>query len=130
MSTRSIIGFIKDGFYYSIYCHHDGYLSYNGRILLECYTDFDKVENMVNGGDMSSLGETIDGCTYYARDRGESAEKNSSHVCASDKELNYWFRNCGAEYVYIFVNGIGWYYSKDAEKYTLLTQEEIEKENY
>lgn len=130
MSTRSVIGFIKDGFYYSIYCHHDGYLSHNGRILLECYTDFDKVERMVNGGSMSSLGATIKDNSYYVRDKGESFEDNGVCACNNDDEIKDWFINCGIEYAYIFVNGIGWYYSKDGEKYTLLTQEEIEKENY
>ena len=60
MSTRSRIAKLNDdGSIRVIYCHSDGYLSYNGRILLEHYTDPAKVDALLDLGDISSLGEEI-----------------------------------------------------------------------
>lgn len=85
MGTRSdIIVQKSDGTWKRIYCHWDGYLSHNGKILFENYTSQKEVEALVENGDMSSLGEkcskpeghTFDNpvkgyCVYYGRDRGE-----------------------------------------------------------
>ncbi len=73
-----------DGKWSRIYCHWDGYLSNNGKILFEHYTSQAQVEKLVSLGDMSSLAEKctkpkghsftspIKGhCIYYGRDRGE-----------------------------------------------------------
>ena len=61
MSTRSRIGMVKaDGSVVSIYCHHDGYLSYVGDTLLKHYTDRAKVESLISLGDISSLHENVD----------------------------------------------------------------------
>ena len=44
MSTRSNISIKrKDGTYDKIYCHSDGYLEYNGRILDTFYKDEQKI---------------------------------------------------------------------------------------
>ena len=39
MSTRSSIAIKHGDRIKSIYCHSDGYLEYNGRVLLEHYSD-------------------------------------------------------------------------------------------
>ena len=40
MSTRSMICMkLKDDNYKSIYCHSDGYLEYNGAMLIDYYKD-------------------------------------------------------------------------------------------
>lgn len=74
MSTRSRIGYInpKTGEVKSVYCHFDGYPSNNGKILFKHYTKREDVEELVELGDMSCLGESIDSCEFYGRDRGES----------------------------------------------------------
>lgn len=57
MATRSFIGIEEEPEVYKfIYCHWDGYLEYNGMILNEAYKTRDKVIDLVNGGDISSLG--------------------------------------------------------------------------
>lgn len=62
MSTRCRIGLMnEDGSITSIYCHHDGYPKGVGNILVNNYTDIDKIKTLLCLGDMSSLGtEPID----------------------------------------------------------------------
>jgi len=61
MATRSRIGIVnEDGTVSSIYCHWDGYPSNNGRILVENYTDRDKVKSLIELGAISSLNAEVD----------------------------------------------------------------------
>ena len=86
MATRSNIAMkTLEGKIVSVYCHWDGYVANNGRILLENYADISKIEALVALGSISSLGEAIgeqqdfddrstqkDNWTlFYSRDRGE-----------------------------------------------------------
>lgn len=115
MGTRSTIAIQNvDGTVTGIYCHWDGYLSNNGRILEENYTTEEAVRELIALGDLSSLGETVgtkhdfdrapDGeCNAYGRDRGE---KNVDAVTCHD-----WIdflNGHGQEYDYLFVPGTGW----------------------
>lgn len=57
MGTRSRIGMLmNDGHIKSVYCHWDGYPSYNGKILMKYYTDENKVNELISLGSISSLG--------------------------------------------------------------------------
>ena len=61
MSTRSRIGMkMLDGSIKSIYCHWDGYPKGVGATLQKHYTDPKKIEELLNLGDISSLGEFYD----------------------------------------------------------------------
>ena len=86
MATRSNIAMkTAEGKIVSVYCHWDGYVANNGKILLENYTDADKIEALVALGSISSLGTVIgeqqdfndrstqndDWTLFYSRDRGE-----------------------------------------------------------
>ena len=71
MATRSNIGIKVGGIYHYIYCHWDGYPSYNGTILLKNYNTTEKVSELISGGGLSLLGPTLETCTFYHRDRGE-----------------------------------------------------------
>ena len=115
MGTRSTIAIQNaDGTVTGIYCHWDGYLSHNGRILQENYTTEAQVRELIALGDLSSLGETVgaktdfnnpaDGqCVAYGRDRGE---KNvDAATFASHADL---VENAGQEFDYLFVPGTGW----------------------
>lgn len=56
MGTRSdIIVEYSNGKFHRIYCHWDGYLGHNGRILFDHYTTQVKCEALVALGDISSL---------------------------------------------------------------------------
>ena len=115
MGTRSTIAIENaDGTVTGIYCHWDGYLSHNGRILAENYTDEASVRELIALGDLSSLGETVgiktdfsnpaDGqCVAYGRDRGETGVE--SRVFNSHADL---IENAGQEFDYLFVPGTGW----------------------
>ena len=72
MATRSIIAKLDDNGVQAIYCHNDGYLSNNGKILDQHYQDEDKVDELLLLGDCSSLKDTIEDTIFYMRDRGES----------------------------------------------------------
>ena len=129
MGTRSRIGVMHGNKVKSIYCHWDGYLSFNGRILQDSY-DSAKANQLVALGDLSSLraeiGEkhafskfelpteeveafetlTENWCTFYGRDRGEKGtEFEVDHTFAEFLER---VDGCGAEYYYIMENG-QWY---------------------
>ena len=78
MATRSIIAKLDDKGIQAIYCHNDGYLSNNGKKLDLYYTDNtdeqdakDKVNELLAGGDISSLKDTIEDTTFYHRDKNE-----------------------------------------------------------
>ena len=107
MSTHSRIGYQDPNTkqFHSIYCHFDGYLSNNGRILLEHYQDFDKIVSLVALGDISALGENINPSgphnydkpeenvvIAYKRDRGETdVDASIDCIAKTDQEYNYYF---------------------------------------
>lgn len=59
----------KDAEYIGIYHHFDGYITGVGRTLLESYTDYDTILNMLIMGDMSSING---GVTSYQGWRNEN----------------------------------------------------------
>jgi len=59
MGTRSRIGYeLPDHSVVSVYCHWDGYVEGNGRILVEHYQNRDDVQDLIDGGSMSTLRTT------------------------------------------------------------------------
>ena len=60
MGTRSTIALeFADGTVEQIYCHWDGYLEHNGKILAEHYSDPFKLRDLIDMGGISSLGKVI-----------------------------------------------------------------------
>lgn len=56
MGTRSRIGIeLSDGSVLSSYCHWDGYPAYNGKMLVTYYQNREDVQELIDGGSMSSL---------------------------------------------------------------------------
>jgi hypothetical protein len=71
MATRSRIAIEnQDGTVNSIYCHFDGYVEGVGKTLFNHY-DREKLEKLLELGDISSLGESTEDTVAYCRDRGE-----------------------------------------------------------
>jgi len=60
MSTRSNIAYDTGDSVRVVYCHSDGYLDYNGRILFEYYNSEEKARELINLGDFSSLKPTTE----------------------------------------------------------------------
>ena len=136
MGTRSVIAVMHGDVCKSVYCHWDGYLEHNGRILLENY-DSAKANRLVAFGDISSLGTSLgekhpfsefeiakddpereakialykkadeEGwTTFYGRDRGETGV--DWEVTHNFEDFMKRVDNCGAEYYYIMKDGV-WY---------------------
>ena len=107
MATRSIIAKLDDKGVQAIYCHNDGYLSNNGKILDQHYQNEVKVDNLIAQGDASSLKDTIEDTIFYMRDRGES-NKEATTLKDESALLEFAFELCDAEVVYMFAYG-SWY---------------------
>ena len=107
MATRSVIAKLNDNGLEAIYCHYDGYLSNNGKILDQHYTDEDKVNDLIRKGDISSLKDTIEDTIFYHRDRGEKY-RHAEQLKDENDLLTHAFEECDAEVVYMYAFG-SWY---------------------
>jgi len=131
MATRSIIAKLDDKGIQAIYCHNDGYLSNNGKILDQHYADEDKVDELIAHGDVSSLDENIGEkinfgdielrrnnkqCMFYARDNDEDEDSVKAVTLKNETELlKHAFEKCDAEVVYMFAYG-SWYVYDNSNK--------------
>ena len=117
MATRSHIGILnQNGTVDYIYCHFDGYLEHNGKILNEHYNTEGRVRALIELGDLSSLApeigekhdfdshtpETRNWCLVYGRDRGEDGTEAQT-IPYRDYTLEHF-----EEYTYLFTPGKGW----------------------
>jgi len=126
MGTRSRIGVMHGDKLKSVYCHWDGYLSNNGKIL-QAHYDSAKANHLVSLGDISSLRPEIgvvhpfstwdtdmspaeyeaqfaNMTTFYGRDRDETGVDftvDQSYDEFLSKDYDY-------EYYYIMNDGV-WY---------------------
>ncbi len=123
MATRSaILMETKKGHFKGVYCHSDGYFSWNGRILYNHYQDKDKIKKLINLGDISSLDKEIDipegvshsfdfdkrapGITvFFTRDREGASKKDSMAIKGSLSDV---LDRIDHAYAYIFINN-EWY---------------------
>lgn len=117
MATRSRIAIeLADGSVESIYCHWDGYPDHNGRVLTDHYTLPEKVQDLIDLGDISYLAPILeptgthsfndpeDGVVVaYGRDRGEKGVGKKSHSSVSD-----FFNGDIEEYGYLFTQEGQW----------------------
>jgi hypothetical protein len=151
MATRSTIAIeYADGTVGQVYCHWDGYLAYNGKLLQEHYTDPFKLRDLIDLGDLSSLQSEIGVehpfsyhgsdiskedyekkfsgmCTFYGRDRGETGTEAKKFVDFQDYLAHHQYE----EYEYILrqVNGQAvWYVKCHDEPYKTLEQALIEEQ--
>lgn len=118
MSTRSRIGILNpDGSVKTIYCHSDGYPEHQFPILTQHYSTIEKVKELLNLGDISTLGERIapnsdeehtfenrvkDVTVAYHRDRGEPMTAAFCHRSIDALKASDW--------------SIDWFYLFDAKK--------------
>lgn len=117
MSTNSTINIQhKDGSIDGVYCHWDGYPSYNGQLLYAFYNTPEKVNELISHGGISSLGMNIGEklpedwdesrdvknknfqCEFYARDKGEKIEishdkdiEQQAYNYLFDEEKERWY---------------------------------------
>jgi hypothetical protein len=106
MATRSTIALeFADGTVQQVYCHWDGYLSGVGAELVSDYSDPFELRDLIDGGDMSTIGEPY-------TERGEELnirkfrDFNDYAANGQDEEYDYilrpvegkavWFVRCYA----------------------------------
>ena len=130
MSTRSYICMeVGDNRYKTIYCHFDGYLDYNGKMLTEYYNDRARVEKLLELGDLSILREKIapapdrrhgfdfneqqkDVCVFHGRDRGDEGAAARIMTMEELDDPENW-----TEYVYIFNRDGEWKYFESGQSW-------------
>lgn len=151
MSTRSRIGIENpDGTIRSIYCHWNGYLAGVGTILLEDYQSREKINELLDLGDISSLGWEYDSefakkaweydkmtaeekekralMTLPYKDRGEDAP---ARIDKNEEEFIGKAGKCCEEYIYLWKkgwDGIEMWHCMKVPCFCLLTKEEIEND--
>ena len=145
MATRSTIALeFADGTIGQVYCHWDGYLAHNGKMLQEYYSNPFVLRDLIDLGSLSSLRPQIgtkhpfsmfeanmtqdeyanlyrDMCTFYGRDRGEG-QSNATYF---KDYLHFLVDGQAEEYDYILrnVNGVAtWFVSDHGSDYILLTE--------
>jgi hypothetical protein len=98
MATRSTIALeYADGTVQAVYCHWDGYLSNNGQILLNYYSDPFKVRDLIDLGGFSSLCETVE-----ATAEGAYTQRGEDISIDKFKDIEDYYKNVsGEEYDYI-----------------------------
>jgi hypothetical protein len=129
MATRSRIAIEnQDGSVTSVYCHWDGHIKTNGRILNENYTTKDKVEELIALGNLSSLDETIERTVAYHRDNGEYHLIQISFI--NVEELFEDGFSMGVEYIYCFTKDGIWLVNALGSVNVAVLSEVIEEEGY
>ena len=114
MATRSFIAIKENGSYRAVYQHFDSYPSCLGKLLLEHYSDADKVREAISLGDASYWDENIHPpkgaihnfdikypgvSVFYCRDRNQDLEISEYKTV---KELVKDVYGGMIEYLYIF----------------------------
>ena len=126
MATRSRIAIEnQDGSVTSVYCHWDGYISGVGRTLTQHYNTKDKVEALIELGNLSSLDKTLETTVAYARDRGED-----SHQATYSNVEELFEDGFGdiVEYVYCFTKDGIWLVGTLESNNVAVLSEVIEEE--
>ena len=140
MGTRSTIALeYADGTVQQVYCHWDGYLEHNGKILAEHYSNPFILRDLIDLGDVSSLRPTVgtqhafsmlevpmDGeaydklygemTTFYGRDRGEDGVSAKKFKDFADYRANHQYD----EYEYILRSVYGeavWFVADHSDEF-------------
>ena len=140
MGTRSTIALeYADGTVQQVYCHWDGYLEHNGKILAEHYSNPFILRDLIDLGDVSSLRPTVgtkhafsklevpmdgeaydklygDMTTFYGRDRGEDGVSAKKFKDFADYRANHQYE----EYEYILRSVYGeavWFVADHSDEF-------------
>lgn len=127
MATRSLIAYQDPNTqeYHSVYCHWDGYTSFNGQLLEKVYNNLELVKNLISKGNISTLlnQREDDGVLYaplyYHAWRGDGWDDVKPNVASDLKTLFKLAAGTWAEYLYVFADG-KWMYSDNLSDATSL----------
>jgi len=125
MSTRSAIGYMTPtGNVRAVYCHFDGHIDGIGSVgetLHENYAAAYKVAQLVENGDISSLGTEIAKSVYYGRDRKED-DTNTKAFVSVDEFMDEFGDDF--EYIYLYTRA-GWTVSDNGKTFVNLASLKI-----
>ena len=110
MSTRSRIGLeLSDGSVISSYCHFDGYPEFNGVKLVEHFNTKEKVQELIDMGDISCLWTNAGWNNETLPETGPLPYSARGEDCPPhlDANLNEYLTD-GEEYAYIFTQNQQW----------------------
>jgi hypothetical protein len=107
MATRSRIGLeLSDGSILSIYSHFDGYPEFNGVKLVEHFNTKEKVQELVDLGDISALWTNAGWNNETLPETGPLPYSARGEDCPPRLDANkYDYLADGEEYAYLFANG-------------------------
>jgi hypothetical protein len=111
MSTRSHIGIInKDGSIEVVYCHHDGYLEFTGKRLLDNHNSVPSVRELLKIGNMTFVGAAMrdadvndsmmfDNLTDYQESMAEHfTDIEYFYLYAVNRTAGWWVSNNGKDW--------------------------------
>ena len=124
MATRSRIAIETQDGVISIYCHWDGYIETNGKILFENY-DREKTEQLIALGNISSLDKTIENTDAYHRDQGDDLIQKL-YLDVEDLFENGF--NSGEEYVYCLTKDNVWLVNRYGSNNVEILKEALEEQ--
>lgn len=118
MATRSVIavkiGTSRKPAYRAVYCHYDGMPSHQLPLLTEYHNSKEAALALVAGGEISCLHTNLGwdretrpftGPLYYA-ERGDTDIEPL--LFTNIEALLEYYRSCGCEHAYVYVDGAGW----------------------
>jgi hypothetical protein len=110
MGTRSAIAIkLPSNVIMAVYCHYDGYLSYNGKVLSENYNDRALIMELLSHGGMSALKEKYHECDFY------NTIDDGPKLFNTVQEFTSYYEGSGCEYYYLY--DFGWTVSQDGETF-------------
>ena len=111
MSTRSNIVLLREnGSCSAVYCHYDGYLEHNGKMLIENYTSTKDVRALVAMGNIRSLKPTLD---EMAKEDYAEAPHNCNTLRGYMSEVDTLF----IEFIYLWSEeDESWWVSRSVSK--------------
>jgi hypothetical protein len=125
MATRSRIAIEnQDGTVDSIYCHFDGYVEGVGKTLFNHY-DQEKLEKLLELGNISVLKESTEDTVAYCRDRGEDLHFKTFKDVEDLFENGF---NSSEEYVYCLTKHGIWLVNHYSSNVVSYLADELEEE--
>jgi hypothetical protein len=115
MSTRATIGLKQpNGKIDTIICWHDGYLDGAGRILKKHYDTPEKIEKLMQNGNLELIQPTIKRCEFQYQGDDATPEDCQAETLKDTDALLYQVRNFNQDYGYLFQDG-QWFFYKRGE---------------
>jgi hypothetical protein len=126
MATRCLIGYAEGGHddetnpdvmvhnsVWAVYCHHDGYRDGVGKMLVAHWDDPVNIEELIEGGGISALGDSLESTRFYIRDMNRLERENRAQHFRDIEELRgTGMGNFG--HVYVHTSDRGWLVADNA----------------